>query len=123
MKRYFLYTHLLEKQFVKYFSNKNFKNSLNLLTIFMVKYVSMDEYIKRKISNKLKGRKKNNKTKDLISKAMKGKVKSQEHKEAISYGMKRYWYKHQKEAVKTETSDTTSLLLKVTKPVIKLNIC
>lgn len=83
----------------------------------------MNEYIKRKISDKLKGKKKSDKTKELISKAMRGKTKSQEHKEAISYGMKRYWYKHQKEAVKMETSDTTSLLLKVTKPVIKLNIC
>lgn len=86
----------------------------------MVKYSNMDEYIKRKISNKLKGKKKSNKTKDLISKAMKGKAKSQEHKEAISYGMKCYWHKRQKEAVKMETSNTTSLLLKVTKPVIKL---
>mgnify|MGYP001050462772 CR=1 FL=1 len=83
----------------------------------------MNEYIKIKISNKLKGRNKSNKTKELISKAMKGKAKSQEHKEAISHGMKRYWQKHQEEAAKTETNTATSLLLKVTKPVIKLNIC
>lgn len=89
----------------------------------MVKYGSMDEYIKKKISNKLKGRKKSDKTKDLISKAMKGKAKSQEHKEAISHGMKRYWCNYPKEAVKMEANDTTSLLLKITKPVIKLNIC
>ena len=54
---------------------------------------------------------------------MKGKAKSQEHKEAISHGMKRYWRNYPKEAVKMEANDTTSLLLKITKPVIKLNIC
>lgn len=56
----------------------------------------MKEDIKRKISNKLKGRKKNDRTIYLISKTMKGKHKSQEHKEAISYGMKCYWQKHKK---------------------------
>ncbi len=62
----------------------------------MVKYTNMNEYIKRKISNKLKGRKKSKKTKELISEAMKGKNKSQEHKDAISYGMKCYWQKHKR---------------------------
>lgn len=51
----------------------------------------MNECIRRKISESLKGRKKSQKTKDLISKAMKGRNKSIIHKKAISHGLKRYW--------------------------------
>lgn len=56
----------------------------------------MDEYIRKKISDKLKGRKKCQNTKAQISQAMKGKSKSQQHKEAISHGMIKYWHKLKK---------------------------
>ncbi|EXY19537.1 hypothetical protein [Bacteroides fragilis] len=51
----------------------------------------MDEIIKKKISYKLRGRKKQARTKLLISRAMSGKPKTEQHKQAISESMKRYW--------------------------------
>ena len=51
----------------------------------------MDELTKRKISNKLKGRKKAARTKWLISQSMRGKVKTEQHKLAISEAMRIYW--------------------------------
>lgn len=57
---------------------------------------NMNEIIKMKISNKLKGRKKNATTKKLISQSLKGKSKSQQHKQAISEAMKYYWECHHK---------------------------
>lgn len=52
--------------------------------------------VKRKIAYKLKGRKKQAKTKLLISQSMKGKAKTEKHKEAISMGMKLFWLKNKK---------------------------
>ena len=51
----------------------------------------MDEAIKRKISNSLRGRKKSATTKRLISQALKNQPKTNQHKEAISEAMKAYW--------------------------------
>lgn len=53
----------------------------------------MDEITKKKISYKLKGKKKQARTKLLIGQAMSGKQKTQEHKDAISLGMTDYWKK------------------------------
>lgn len=56
----------------------------------------MDEQTKRKISYKLRGRKKPARTKWLISKTMKGKPKSEQHKQAISEAMKLFWQQYKK---------------------------
>lgn len=56
----------------------------------------MDELTKRRIANKLRGRKKLPRTKWLISKAMKGKQKSEQHKQAISEAMKLFWQQYKK---------------------------
>lgn len=56
----------------------------------------MDEQTKRKISYKLRGRKKPSRTKWLISKTMKGKQKSELHKQAISEAMKLFWQQYKK---------------------------
>lgn len=56
----------------------------------------MDEQTKRKISYKLRGRKKPVRTKWLISKTMKGKQKSEQHKQAISEAMKLFWQQYKK---------------------------
>ena len=53
----------------------------------------MNEQTKRKISYKLRGRKKPARTKWLISKTMKGKLKSEQHKQAINEAMKLFWEK------------------------------
>lgn len=51
----------------------------------------MNEITKKKISCKLKGRKKLARTKFLISEALKDKEKTGAHKEAISLGMIEFW--------------------------------
>ena len=51
----------------------------------------MNEQTKRKISYKLRGRKKPARTKWLISKTMTGIQKSEQHKQAISEAMKLFW--------------------------------
>lgn len=51
----------------------------------------MNELTKRKISLKLKGRKKLATTRKRISQALKGKKKSEDHKHNISEGMTTYW--------------------------------
>ena len=56
----------------------------------------MDEIVKRKIANKLRGRKKSARTKWLISNTMRGKEKSKQHKQAISEAMKLFWQQHKK---------------------------
>lgn len=56
----------------------------------------MDEAIKRKISNSLRGRKKSATTKRLISQALKNQPKTNQHKKAISIAMIEYWRKNNK---------------------------
>lgn len=51
----------------------------------------MNEAIKRKISNSLRGRKKSATTKRLISQALKNQPKTNQHKKAISLAMIAYW--------------------------------
>lgn len=51
----------------------------------------MNEAIKRKISNALRGRKKSVTTKKLISLALKNQPKTNQHKKAISLAMIAYW--------------------------------
>lgn len=68
-----------------------FALSFRTYLLFIVKSKIMDESTKRKISNKLKGRKKQARTKWLISQSMKGKQKTDKHRQAISEGMGRYW--------------------------------
>lgn len=53
----------------------------------------MDELTKKKISMKLKGKKKLATTKYRISRAMRGKKKSEKHKENISIAMNEYYNK------------------------------
>ena len=56
----------------------------------------MNEAIKRKISNSLRGRKKSATTKRLISQALKNQPKTNQHKKAISIAMFEYWRKNNK---------------------------
>lgn len=56
----------------------------------------MDAITKKKISYKLRGRKKAARTKMLISRAMSNKPKTAQHKQAISDAMKRYWLTNQR---------------------------
>ena len=56
----------------------------------------MNEQTKRKISYKLRGRKKSARTKWMISKTMTGIQKSEQHKQAISEAMKLFWQKRKK---------------------------
>lgn len=56
----------------------------------------MNEAIKRKISNSLRGRKKSATTKRLISQALKNQPKTNQHKKAISIAMIEYWRKNNK---------------------------
>lgn len=56
----------------------------------------MDEITKRKIAYKLKGQKKQARTKELISRSMKGREKTEEHKKAISAAMAEFWRKKKK---------------------------
>lgn len=51
----------------------------------------MDEITKKKIAYKLRGRKKQARTKWLISEAMLGKQKTDHHKQAISVAMLEFW--------------------------------
>lgn len=51
----------------------------------------MDEITKKKIAYKLRGRKKQARTKWLISQAMSGKQKTDQHRQAISTAMLMYW--------------------------------
>jgi hypothetical protein len=51
----------------------------------------MNEATKKKISYKLRGKKKSARTKWLISIAMRNKKKTEEHKEAISLSMLEFW--------------------------------
>lgn len=51
----------------------------------------MNEAIKRKISNSLRGRKKSATTKKLISQALKNQPKTNQHKKTISLAMIAYW--------------------------------
>lgn len=51
----------------------------------------MNEITKKKIAYKLRGRKKQARTKWLISQAMSGKQKTDQHKQAISVAMLLHW--------------------------------
>ncbi|MCD7938935.1 MAG: hypothetical protein LUH50_02025 [Bacteroides intestinalis] len=51
----------------------------------------MDEVTKKKISYKLRGQKKQARTKLLISRALTGKQKTEEHRQAISAAMFMFW--------------------------------
>lgn len=56
----------------------------------------MNEQIRRKISYKLRGRRKSATTRKLISQALRGRVKSNQHRAAISEAMVEYWNKKHK---------------------------
>lgn len=51
----------------------------------------MNEQTRRKISYKLRGRKKSATTRKLISQALRGRAKSGQHRAAISEAMVAYW--------------------------------
>lgn len=51
----------------------------------------MNEQIRRKISYKLRGRRKSATTRKLISQALRGRAKSNQHRTAISEAMVKYW--------------------------------
>lgn len=51
----------------------------------------MNEQIRRKISYKMRGRKKSATTRKLISQALRGRVKTGQHRTAISEAMVKYW--------------------------------
>ena len=51
----------------------------------------MNEQIRRKISYKLRGRRKSATTRKLISQALRGRAKSNQHRAAISEAMVKYW--------------------------------
>lgn len=51
----------------------------------------MNEQIRRKISYKLRGRRKSANTRKLISQALQGRAKSNQHRAAISEAMVKYW--------------------------------
>ena len=56
----------------------------------------MNEQIRRKISYKLRGRRKSATTRKLISQALRGRLKSNQHRAAISEAMVEYWNKKHK---------------------------
>lgn len=60
----------------------------------------MDEITKKKIAYKLRGRKKQARTKWLISQAMLGIQKTDEHKQAISIAMLVFWNNKKNKKVK-----------------------
>ena len=51
----------------------------------------MNEQTRRKISYKLRGRRKSATTRKLISQALRGRVKTGQHRAAISEAMVAYW--------------------------------
>lgn len=51
----------------------------------------MNEQIRRKISCKMRGRKKSATTRKLISQALRGRAKTGQHRAAISEAMVNYW--------------------------------
>ena len=51
----------------------------------------MNEQIRRKISHKMRGRKKSATTRKLISQALRGRAKTGQHRAAISEAMVKYW--------------------------------
>lgn len=51
----------------------------------------MNEQIRRKISYKLRGRRKSATTRKLISQALRGRAKTNQHRAAISEAMVEYW--------------------------------
>ena len=59
----------------------------------------MNEQIRRKISYKLRGRRKSATTRKLISQALRGRVKSNQHRAAISEAMVEYWNKKHKNKI------------------------
>jgi hypothetical protein len=56
----------------------------------------MNEQTRRKISYKLRGRRKSATTRKLISQALQGRVKTGQHRAAISEAMVEYWNKKHK---------------------------
>lgn len=56
----------------------------------------MNEQIRRKISYKLRGRRKSATTRKLISQALRGRAKTGHHRAAISEAMVEYWNKKHK---------------------------
>lgn len=56
----------------------------------------MNEQTRRKISYKLRGRRKSATTRKLISQALRGRAKSGQHRAAISEAMVEYWNKKHK---------------------------
>ena len=59
----------------------------------------MNEQIRRKISYKLRGRRKSATTRKLISQALRGRAKTGQHKTAISEAMVEYWNKKHKNKI------------------------
>lgn len=51
----------------------------------------MNEQIRRKISYKLRGKRKSATTRKLISQALRGRAKTNQHRAAISEAMVEYW--------------------------------
>ena len=51
----------------------------------------MNEQTRRKISYKLRGRRKSATTRKLISQALRGRIKTGQHRAAISEAMVAYW--------------------------------
>ena len=68
-----------------------------LLAIFIIKRYIMNEQTKKKISYKLRGRKKGATHKKRISLAMKRLKRTEEHNKAISEAMKIIWKKKKEE--------------------------
>ena len=60
----------------------------------------MDEQIRRKISQKMRGRKKSTTTRKLISQALRGRAKTGQHRAAISEAMVKYWKNKNNNALK-----------------------
>ena len=60
----------------------------------------MNEQIRRKISNKMRGRKKSATTRKLISQALQGRAKTGQHRAAISEAMVKYWKNKNNNALK-----------------------
>ncbi len=56
----------------------------------------MNEQTRRKISYKLRGRRKSATTRKLISQALRGRAKTGQHRAAISEAMVEYWNKKHK---------------------------
>lgn len=59
----------------------------------------MNEQIRRKISYKLRGRRKSATTRKLISQALRGRAKSNQHRAAISEAMVECWKKKLKNKI------------------------